>query len=187
MTDLVPRKARVVDGRAIRCVPDNAERAIHDTVRAVHPISLEDLVETADLQTRLDRKYFVPAARFRALMAELSTFTVLEIGGKRTFDYQSVYFDTPDVLTYRAHLQRRRRRFEARTRSYLDNRLCRFEVKTVPPRGATVKDRIVHQLERRASLTGDAHAFLAEILDRSSGHHIPPGMRAMLTSHYRRG
>src|SRR6195952_4607158 len=102
-----------------------SEDSIRDSAWALRPIALDDLVESADLQTRVDRKYFVPAKTFRLLIAELgATFRVLEIDGQRTFDYESVYFDTPDLLTHRAHLQRRRRRFKSRTRTYLDSGLC---------------------------------------------------------------
>ena len=53
-------------------------------------------MELAELQTRVDRKYFVPADVFRRLIAELADeLQVLEIDGRRTFGYESVYFDTP--------------------------------------------------------------------------------------------
>jgi hypothetical protein len=119
----------------------SAEDAIRAAASVVRPIGLAELNESAQLLTRVDRKYFVPADTFRLLIDELgSTFRVLQIDGQRSFDYESVYFDTPDLLTYRAHLQRRRRRFKARTRTYIDSGLCMFEVKTVDHRGNTVKE-----------------------------------------------
>jgi hypothetical protein len=121
------------------------------------------------------------------LIGELSsTFRVLNIDGQRTFDYESVYFDTPDLLTYRAHLQRRRRRFKARTRTYLDSGLCMFEVKTVGERGATVKDRVRHSVNDRAVLTDGAHDFLGETLRRAYGQPVPAGLQPMLINLYRR-
>jgi hypothetical protein len=164
-----------------------SDDTIHDAARILRPICLDDLVGAADLQTRVDRKYFVPAATFGFLTAELSsTFWVLEIDGQRTFDYESVYFDTPDLLTYRAHLQRRRRRFKARTRTYLDSGLCMFEVKTVATRGETVKDRMKHPVDDRASLTDEARAFLARTLDRAYGRPVPEGLQPTLINLYRR-
>jgi hypothetical protein len=164
-----------------------SEDSIRDSAWALRPIALDDLVESADLQTRVDRKYMVPAKTFRLLIAELgSSFRVLEIDGQRTFDYESVYFDTPDLLTYRAHLQRRRRRFKARTRTYLDSGLCMFEVKTVGARGATVKDRIKHSVQDRAVLTDSARAFLGQTLFSAYGQPIPPGLQPMLINLYRR-
>jgi hypothetical protein len=163
-----------------------SEDSIRDAARTVRPIGLADLVESAELLTRVDRKYFVPAETFRLLIAELSSLRVLEIDGQRTFDYESVYFDTPNLLTYRAHLQRRRRRFKARTRTYVDSGLCMFEVKTVGARGATVKDRIKHPIADRAVLTDQAHEFLAQTLHRSYGQPVPPGLQPMLINLYRR-
>jgi hypothetical protein len=164
-----------------------ADGAIRESASLLRPIGLDDLVGAADLQTRVDRKYFVPATTFRSLIAELSaTFWVLEIHGQRTFDYESVYFDTPDLLTYRAHIQRRRRRFKARTRTYLDSGLCMFEVKTVATRGETVKDRIKHPLNDRALLSDEARAFLARTLDRAYGQPVPEGLQPMLINLYRR-
>ncbi|HTK68012.1 MAG TPA: polyphosphate polymerase domain-containing protein [Pseudonocardia sp.] len=163
-----------------------SEDSIRDAAGMVAPIGLADLVESAELLTRVDRKYFVPARIFRRLIAELGSLRVLEIDGQRTFDYESVYFDTPDLLTYRAHLQRRRRRFKARTRTYIDSGLCMFEVKTVGLRGATVKDRIKHAIEDRAVLTEQAHEFLAQTLMRTYGQPVPPGLQPMLINLYRR-
>ena len=45
------------------------------------------------------------------------------------------HFDTPQLTAYRAHLQRRRRRFKARTRAYTDSGLNMFEVKLAGARG----------------------------------------------------
>jgi hypothetical protein len=151
------------------------------------PIRLADLNDSAELLTRVDRKYFVPAAQFRLLMGELcASFRVLDIDGQRTFDYESVYFDTPDLLTYRAHLQRRRRRFKARTRTYVNSGLCMFEVKTVGPRGATVKDRIRHPVSDRAHLADHAREFLRQILLSSYRRPVPADMQPVLINQYRR-
>ena len=126
----------------------------------------------AELQTRVDRKYFVPAEVFRRMIAELAgELRVLDIDGRRTFGYESVYFDTPDLATYRAHLQRRRLRFKARTRTYTDSGLSMFEVKLTGPRGETVKQRVPHPAEHRAELTEEALAHL----ERHAVRGLPPG------------
>ena len=117
----------------------------------------------------MDRKYFVPADVFRRMIAELAgELRVLDMDGKRTFGYESVYFDTPDLSTYRAHVQRRRLRFKARTRTYTDSGLCMFEVKLTGARGETVKERVPHPEQYRAELTEDA-------LDPPA-HHAVPGL-----------
>jgi hypothetical protein len=165
----------------------SSEDAIRDSAWKPRPISLDDLVESADLQVRMDRKYFVPAATFRTLIDELGPeFKVLEIDGQRTFDYESVYFDTPELLTYRAHLQGRRRRFKVRTRTYLNSGLCMFEVKTEGARENTVKDRIEHPLTRRGTLTLEAYTFLSQTLREVLGQQVPEGLRPVVINLYRR-
>ena len=111
--------------------------------RMVDPIGLDELIALAELQTRVDRKYFVPAEVFQQLISELADeMRVLEIDGRRTFGYESVYFDTPQLSTYRAHLQRRRQRFKARTRTYTDTGLTHVRGQADRRAGETVKQRV---------------------------------------------
>ncbi len=164
-----------------------AERAVTASAAVVDPISLKELNALAELQTRVDRKYFVPAAAFRRLITELrDEIQVLEIDGLRTFGYESVYFDTPELSTYRAHVQRRRQRFKARTRTYTDTGLCMFEVKLTGARGETVKQRVPHPQEYRAELTDDALAHLATSLCQAYHQEVPAGMGPKLVTTYRR-
>jgi hypothetical protein len=61
------------------------------------PIALQELIELAALQTRVDRKYIVPATALAPVLADLDDATrVLDIDGNRDFLYESVYFDTPE-------------------------------------------------------------------------------------------
>ena len=62
-----------------------AEQAVASAAALVDPIGLDELMELAELQTRVDRKYFVPADVFRRMIAELAgELRVLDIDGKRT-------------------------------------------------------------------------------------------------------
>jgi hypothetical protein len=153
----------------------------------VEPIGLDKLMELAELQTRMDRKYFVPADMFRRLIGELADeLWVLDIDGRCTFGYESVYFDTPNMETYRAHLQRRRRRFKARTRTYTDSGLCMFEVKLNGARGETVKERVPHRAVDNAELTAEALAHLRSTLRQAYHQDLPAGMQPTLATTYRR-
>ena len=164
-----------------------AEWAITSAAAMVDPIGLKELNALAELQTRVDRKYFVPAEAFRTLIARLgSEIKVLEIDGLRTFGYESVYFDTPDLSTYRAHVQRRRNRFKARTRTYTDTGLCMFEVKLTGSRGETVKQRVPHPAEDSAELTAEALAHLRTALGQAYRQDLPAGLRPTLATTYRR-
>jgi hypothetical protein len=69
---------------AERVVASAAELAVAGAAALVDPIGLDELMELAELQTRVDRKYFVPADVFRGVIAELAgELRVLDIDGKR--------------------------------------------------------------------------------------------------------
>ena len=145
-------------------------------------ISLPELLEKAELQTRVDRKYVLPAAEVPALLARFDRSTrALEIDGERSFRYQSVYFDTPDLVSFRLAAHRRRRRFKIRTRTYLDSALCWLEVKTEGYRGGTVKSRLPYRPDDHATVT-PGQEFVESILGDCSGLEFEP----TLVTHYRR-
>ena len=136
------------------------------------PVDLRTLEERAPLLTRVDRKYVVPVALLEHLVEQLDEgWTALEVGGRRLFGYTSTYFDTADLLTYRAHVQRRRRRFKVRVRRYADSDDCMLEVKRKAFRGLTVKERRPHATEGQDELGREGHAF---VLDSLRGHAEPP-------------
>ncbi|MGC5224969.1 polyphosphate polymerase domain-containing protein [Micromonospora sp. DT81.3] len=152
------------------------------------PIGLEELVAESALLTRVDRKYVVPLAEASMLLERLNDgMRVLELGGLRDFAYESIYFDTPDLLSFRMAAQPRRRRFKLRTRTYLDTQASFLEVKTRGARSATVKDRIPYELSVRDRLTGDARDYAADAL---AAIGVEPrrasGLGATMTTRYRR-
>jgi hypothetical protein len=132
---------------------------------ALAPIGLAELVETAALQTRVDRKYIVPRAELdRVLLGLPEDARVLDEDGLRSFDYESVYFDTPDFASYLAAARKRRRRFKIRTRTYVDSGECFLEVKTRGGRSVTVKERLPYDREVSAQLTPEARAHTETML-----------------------
>jgi hypothetical protein len=137
-------------------------------LRALDPISLDELNACASLQTRVDRKYVLPLEALAGPLAGIDDSTrVLEIDGLRSFGYESVYFDTPDLASYRMSAHRRRRRFKIRTRTYLDSRSCWLEVKTRGTRGSTVKNRVQHDVASSSDLTR-GRWFVDEVLAQQS-------------------
>lgn len=139
-----------------------------DTFRHLAAISLADLIAAADLQTRVDRKYVLSRPDAEAVLAELPALAtpprVLEIDGALSSEYESVYFDTPQLLSYRMAATSRRRRFKVRTRSYLDVGEAYLEVKTRGARSTTVKDRLRYDLDDRAELTAPGRRYADEAL-----------------------
>lgn len=106
-------------------------------------VDLDALNADAELQTRVDRKYILPAAALAGVLAELPHDTaVLEIAGERALRYESRYFDTPALDSYLGAARGRRRRFKVRARTYVDSGGSFLEVKTRGGRSATVKERV---------------------------------------------
>jgi len=129
-------------------------------------ITLDELVSVAALQTRVDRKYILRADEADAIVSRLDATTrVLEIDGQRASTYESVYFDTPSLLSYRMAATGRRRRFKLRTRSYVDTEEAYLEMKTRGARGTTVKDRLPYDMGDRDALTADGREYADAALD----------------------
>jgi hypothetical protein len=106
------------------------------------PIDLATVLARAELLARVDRKYVVPLDIAREMVAALSaSHGALTIDGRATTSYRTTYYDTPDLRCVRDHIKRRRRRFKARSRLYVEDGLCRLEIKTKSPRGATLKSQ----------------------------------------------
>jgi hypothetical protein len=140
-------------------------------VGALPGIDLATLDAGAALLTRVDRKYVVPVTTFERLVLSLDdSWTALEIDGRRLFGYSSVYFDTEDFVTYRAHLQGRRRRYKVRVRRYVDSDDCLLEVKRKGMRGVTVKERRAHPIWQQTELGEDGQGFVQGCL---RGHGDP--------------
>ncbi len=151
-------------------------------------LSLPELLADAELLTRVDRKYLLRAPQASGLLGGLDPRTrVLAIDGRRRFRYESVYFDTPGLLSYRQSAHGRRRRFKVRTRSYLDSGQAFLEVKVRGDREITVKDRMAHDPAARDRLTDPGRRYAAETLDR---HGLDPSVAGdlapALVTRYRR-
>lgn len=151
--------------------------------QAPAPLSLEEVLAVADLQSRTDRKYVVRPDVLAQLVDELgASLGVLEIGGIRSFRYESVYFDTPALDSYLGAAHGRRRRFKVRTRTYLDSGGCMLEVKTRSGRGETVKERMPYDAGRRTSLDAAGLDFVRLHAALPAGAALEP----VLTTAYSR-
>lgn len=161
-----------------------AEEVLTEATSRLPPISLEDVLATAELQTRVDRKYVVPLHLFAAALGRLEgELSALRIGDLQLFRYESVYFDTPGLATYRQHAHGRRRRVKIRTRAYLDSGACVLELKHVGGRGETVKERYPYRLAARHRLDETASGLVRDHLG-DIGAADP--LRAVLTTAYDR-
>ncbi|MDO9457522.1 polyphosphate polymerase domain-containing protein [Nocardioides sp.] len=151
---------------------------------ALAPIGLDELVERAELLTRVDRKYVVTRHEATALVAAVPDDTqVLEIGHRRTFGYRSAYLDTPDLDSFLGAGRSHRRRWKVRTRTYLDSGSTWLEVKTRSSRDQTLKQRIFHpDAEDEDGLSPEGRAFVAAIV----GAEHAAALRPTLATAYQR-
>lgn len=136
------------------------------------PVSLEDLLAQAALLSRVDHKYLLERSSATQVLAELAPVSqVLEIDGRRSFDYQTAYFDLPQLDTFYATARRRRKRFKVRVRVYRDSGLAWLEVKSRTGGRLTIKDRL--PVDRRLidafHLPGYALRYVEEILAMRMG------------------
>ncbi|MBH1936924.1 polyphosphate polymerase domain-containing protein [Streptomyces sp. AV19] len=169
--------------------------AAHPLARTVGdalPITLDEVNERAQLLTRFDRSYLVPAAVLTDLVARLTDgqrpggpFRALTIDGRRAFHYHSVYYDTPQLRSFHEHRQGRRLRFKIRERVYRDSGERQFEIKLKGRRGDTVK--------HRRPLTGTDtpldppyRAYLAATLRERYGIDAPRELAPSLSTDYLR-
>jgi hypothetical protein len=160
--------------------------AVRAATYAARPVELDDVMQRAALQERVDTKYLVDADELTAWVGRVyADLDVLQIGRRREFEYESTYFDTEDRALFRAHRQGRRRRYKVRTRSYLDTGTCHLEVKLDRVCGATLKERTGHPLGERHRLTALAQRCVTATLRTHA--HVPPGdLVPALTNSYRR-
>ncbi len=136
---------------------------LEDLLAPLAPISLTHANEVAQLQTRVDRKYIVDENTLLGLAAALSpTSRVLEVDRCRSCDYQSTYFDTPDLFLFHAAVQGRRQRCKVRSRQYGESGPCFLEVKTKGQRGTNVKTRIRYSRSHVGEITEQADTFIAK-------------------------
>lgn len=116
---------------------------IENSLSVYAPINLASLNERAEMLARIDNKYIVKGKELVPALACLSEhFDVLEIDGKRAFEYSSCYFDDTERRTYYDHHQRRRKRCKIRVREYVDAGIYFLEVKLNDQRAMTTKHRM---------------------------------------------
>jgi hypothetical protein len=153
----------------------------------VAPVSLEELERRAALQRRVDRKHLVTWEQLGRLVRALAgDHQVLEIDGRRAFRYESVYFDTPDLRSFRDHVEGRAPRFKIRSRLYADSGVTSFEIKVKLPDGETTKESLEQGAADHGRLTATARGFLVDQLGRLLDVHQLPPLRPTLITRFER-
>lgn len=121
----------------------NKEKLNHTLREIFEPISLNQMDSVA-LLDRTDTKYVLNERILESILPELAThYFVLDIDNYRCFDYQSLYFDSPDLKFFYEHHCGLANRFKIRYRKYVQSNLHFFEIKFKNNKGRTVKKRVM--------------------------------------------
>jgi hypothetical protein len=134
-------------------------------------ISIAELRTGAALLERIERKYVVTTGQAQALLERLDGLhRVLEIDGRREFRYRTTYYDTPELVLLRDHLQGRRRRFKCRRRVYVDTGDAMLEVKYRGVRGSTLKQ--ARSARHEPELLDEEAGFFRDAAIRACGRPL---------------
>ncbi len=126
---------------------------LNEVLSKFQPHGLKDL-NRAELMNRVDSKFLIPQAILPEILDQLADdFSILEIGEKRLFLYQSIYFDTPKLQFYFSHHGGRLNRHKVRVRRYVDSETQFLEVKFKNNKKRTIKNRIEIDFEKVDDLT----------------------------------
>jgi hypothetical protein len=121
---------------------NSTQADINQILSHYSPISLEEM-DAVRLMSRLDTKYFFEISKIATILEKaLPYYKVLEIDGKRCFQYKTRYFDTKDFRLYYDHHNGRLNRFKIRQRRYDTTGKEFFEIKFKNNKGQTLKNRI---------------------------------------------
>ncbi|WP_416395557.1 polyphosphate polymerase domain-containing protein [Allohahella sp. A8] len=106
------------------------------------------------LMDRVDIKFLVPLALLESCLTGLrQELTTLDLDGRRTFDYDTLYFDTPERRLFLDHHNGKLNRFKVRLRHYRQSRITFLEIKQKTNRLRTVKARTLLSAEASPAST----------------------------------
>jgi VTC domain len=151
------------------------------------PISLKALEAKAGMLRRRDNKYVVERSLMQeALKLFAEHFDVLEIGGRRSFTYETCYFDSLELECYKDHHRGRRCRAKVRIRNYIDSDMCFVEVKLKDKRGETIKRRLAHERLSARYLDSRALEFVNSCFRKQYRKDFPYDLKRALDMRYKR-
>lgn len=120
-------------------------QTISQKVALFEPITLAEM-ERVKLMNRTDAKFLIPLWMLPTILDDLRPhYRLLEVNGHRLADYETLYFDTPDLRLYHEHQSGRLNRYKIRQRNYVQSNLIFTEVKFKNNKGRTIKTRVRQQ------------------------------------------
>ena len=151
------------------------------------PVSLKQLEAGSGMLERIDNKYVVNQEVLKRAVPELAKhFGILEIGGCRSFTYDTCYFDDEGFHSYFDHHRARSKRVKVRMRKYLEAGLCFVEVKLKDKRGMTVKKRLRCAADSFGELDEAARKFISDVYQSHYSRAFPHTIFRNLDMRYQR-
>jgi hypothetical protein len=136
---------------------------IHRALSSFMPVGLNEM-DDVSLMNRVETKYVFSSGRLPDLLDLLSiSYKVLEIETLRSFQYQTIYLDTPDLKFYTQQLRGKLNRHKIRYRQYKASGVSFLEIKKKTNKNRTMKWRIKNTLNNN-SPDETASAFIREFI-----------------------
>ena len=131
-----------------------------ELLESFEKISLDELLN-GFLLNRREIKFFFHESILPDLYALLrEDYLVLDIDGKRTQRYETMYLDTKELKHYMNHHNERKNRYKVRFRDYIQSQISFFEIKHKRNNGQTEKIRISIPFKDR-SISREVQEFLS--------------------------
>lgn len=125
-------------------------------------ISLKEM-EGVKLMDRVDVKYLIPLYLLPNVLEEAKAhYRILEINQERLLPYETLYYDTENLMLYHTHQAGKKSRYKIRSRNYVGSNLSFFEVKYKNNKGRTIKTRIKQDSEIEKHLNEQNTLFLSQ-------------------------
>lgn len=151
------------------------------------PVTLDQLNQKAEMLSRIDNKYVVDRWSLERVLPDLlEEFDILQIENRRSFTYETRYFDDPKRSAYYEHHQGLRKGFKVRVRRYAEAGLCFLEVKVKGQRGRTIKHRLPYDPANLDALTPEAFEFARQTYTDHYGKAFEYDLRNALDVRYQR-
>lgn len=132
---------------------------LDDILKLFTPISLEGM-DRVKLLNRIDTKYVFNISILIKVLPEISKYySVLEIDGKRTNNYQTLYYDTKNFDSYIQHQNGKLNRTKIRFRKYIESNLNFLEIKFKSNKKRTIKERVKIQ-DIETTLSSESIEFI---------------------------
>jgi len=117
-------------------------------------------MDAVKLLNRQDVKFVFHHNLLPEILEKLKiNYRVLSIEGNLFSQYETRYFDTPDLKMFIQHHNGKMNRHKVRFREYLDTGLTYFEIKFKTNKGRTIKDR-VKLTDRNFTIQGELENLL---------------------------